>query len=64
VCARTGVIQNSIVPSNNKALDNENVTMMATMSFDRGVVDGAVGAQCWLAAAFKLHVENPTTLLL
>jgi pyruvate dehydrogenase E2 component (dihydrolipoamide acetyltransferase) len=34
----------------------------ATLSCDHRVVDGAVGAQ-WLAA-FKSHVENPSTLLL
>lgn len=57
-----GVIENRIVPSNDEALYKESVMMTATMSFDHRVVDGAVGAQ-WLAA-FKSHVENPTTLLL
>ena len=57
-----GVIENRIGPSNDEALYKESVMMTATMSFDHRVVDGAVGAQ-WLAA-FKSHVENPTTLLL
>lgn len=57
-----GVIENRIVPSGDESLYKESVMMTATMSFDHRVVDGAVGAQ-WLAA-FKSHVENPTTLLL
>jgi len=57
-----GVIENRIVPSNDDELYKESVMMTATMSLDHRVVDGAVGAQ-WLAA-FKSHVENPTTLLL
>ena len=57
-----GVIENRIVPSGGEELYKESVMMTATMSFDHRVVDGAVGAQ-WLAA-FKSHVENPTTLLL
>jgi len=58
-----GVIENRIVPSNNEdEVYKESVMMTATMSLDHRVVDGAVGAQ-WLAA-FKSHVENPTTLLL
>lgn len=36
--------------------------MVATLSCDHRVVDGAVGAQ-WLAA-FKTLIENPTTMLL
>jgi pyruvate dehydrogenase E2 component (dihydrolipoamide acetyltransferase) len=58
-----GVIENRIVPSDKEdELYRESVMMTATMSFDHRVVDGAVGAQ-WLAA-FKSHVENPSTLLL
>lgn len=58
-----GVIENRIVPSEKEdELYKESIMMTATMSLDHRVVDGAVGAQ-WLAA-FKSHVENPTTLLL
>jgi pyruvate dehydrogenase E2 component (dihydrolipoamide acetyltransferase) len=41
----------------------ESVVMTATLSCDHRVVDGAVVGAQWLAA-FKSHVENPTTLLL
>lgn len=57
-----GALQNRIVPSNDENLYKECVVFTATASFDHRVVDGAVGAQ-WLAA-FKSHVENPSTLLL
>ena len=67
-----GALQNRIVPaagdqgsSDSGAaapLYMESVIFTATVSFDHRVVDGAVGAQ-WLAA-FKSHVENPSTLLL
>ena len=58
-----GCLENRIVPSElDDELYKESVMMTATISFDHRVVDGAVGAQ-WLAA-FKSHVENPTTLLL
>ena len=63
-----GSLQNRIVPNTNTNNDGsgdiykESVVFTATASFDHRVVDGAVGAQ-WLAA-FKSHVENPTTLLL
>jgi pyruvate dehydrogenase E2 component (dihydrolipoamide acetyltransferase) len=57
-----GAMENRIVPSNDESLYKQSVMMTATMSLDHRVVDGAVGAQ-WLAA-FKSHVENPTTLLL
>jgi len=58
-----GGLENRIVPNDDgEDLYKQSVVMTATMSFDHRVVDGAVGAQ-WLAA-FKSHVENPTTLLL
>jgi len=58
-----GVIENRILPSNEEEkLYEESLMMTVTMSLDHRVVDGAVGAQ-WLAA-FKSHIENPTTLLL
>jgi pyruvate dehydrogenase E2 component (dihydrolipoamide acetyltransferase) len=56
---------NRIVPNDDpdsEEICKESVVMTATLSYDHRVVDGAVGAQ-WLAA-FKSHVENPTTLLL
>jgi pyruvate dehydrogenase E2 component (dihydrolipoamide acetyltransferase) len=60
-----GAMENRIVPNddpNSEEIYKESVVMTATLSCDHRVVDGAVGAQ-WLAA-FKSHVENPTTLLL
>ena len=60
-----GALENRIVPNDDPESDQiykESVVMTATLSCDHRVVDGAVGAQ-WLAA-FKSHVENPTTLLL
>jgi pyruvate dehydrogenase E2 component (dihydrolipoamide acetyltransferase) len=60
-----GAMENRIVPNDNpdsEEIYKESVVMTATLSCDHRVVDGAVGAQ-WLAA-FKSHVENPTTLLL
>jgi pyruvate dehydrogenase E2 component (dihydrolipoamide acetyltransferase) len=60
-----GAMENRIVPNDDPASEEiykESVVMTATLSCDHRVVDGAVGAQ-WLAA-FKSHVENPTTLLL
>jgi len=58
-----GAAENRIVPSDDpETLYKQSVMLTATMSCDHRVVDGAVGAQ-WLAA-FKSHVENPTTLLL
>lgn len=61
-----GALETRIVP-NAAATDDgqifvESVRMTATLSCDHRVVDGAVGAQ-WLAA-FRQHLENPTTLLL
>jgi len=60
-----GSLENRIVPNDDpdsENIYNESVVFTATLSCDHRVVDGAVGAQ-WLAA-FKSHVENPTTLLL
>jgi pyruvate dehydrogenase E2 component (dihydrolipoamide acetyltransferase) len=58
-----GALQNRIVPSTKDGeIYQESVMFTVTASFDHRVVDGAVGAQ-WLAA-FKTHVENPSTLLL
>jgi pyruvate dehydrogenase E2 component (dihydrolipoamide acetyltransferase) len=60
-----GAMENRIVPNDDpdsEEIYKESVVMTATLSCDHRVVDGAVGAQ-WLAA-FKSHVENPTTLLL
>ena len=61
-----GALENRIVPatssSNSDSIYQQSVVFTATLSCDHRVVDGAVGAQ-WLAA-FKAHVENPTTLLL
>jgi len=60
-----GALENRIVPNDDPESENiykESVVLTATLSCDHRVVDGAVGAQ-WLAA-FKSHVENPSTLLL
>lgn len=60
-----GSLENRIVPNDDPDSEDiykESVVFTATLSCDHRVVDGAVGAQ-WLAA-FKSHVENPTTLLL
>ena len=61
-----GAIVDSVIPNSNSkdGQDNWTVapTMVATLSCDHRVFDGAVGAQ-WLAA-FKLVVENPAALLL
>jgi pyruvate dehydrogenase E2 component (dihydrolipoamide acetyltransferase) len=60
-----GAMENQIVPNddpNSEEIYKESVVMTATLSCDHRVVDGAVEAQ-WLAA-FKSHVENPSTLLL
>jgi pyruvate dehydrogenase E2 component (dihydrolipoamide acetyltransferase) len=60
-----GAMENRIVPNDDpdsEEIYKESVVMTATLSCDHRVVDGAVGAQ-WLAA-FKSHVENPSTLLL
>jgi pyruvate dehydrogenase E2 component (dihydrolipoamide acetyltransferase) len=60
-----GALENRIVPNDDmesEEIYKESVVMTATLSCDHRVVDGAVGAQ-WLAA-FKSHVENPSTLLL
>lgn len=60
-----GTLENRIIPNDNpdsEEIYKEAVMMTATLSCDHRVVDGAVGAQ-WLAA-FKSHLENPSTLLL
>jgi len=60
-----GALENRIVPNtseDSEEIYKESVVFTATLSCDHRVVDGAVGAQ-WLAA-FKSHVENPSTLLL
>jgi pyruvate dehydrogenase E2 component (dihydrolipoamide acetyltransferase) len=60
-----GALENRIVPNDDpdsEEIYKESIVLTATLSCDHRVVDGAVGAQ-WLAA-FKSHVENPTTLLL
>jgi pyruvate dehydrogenase E2 component (dihydrolipoamide acetyltransferase) len=60
-----GALENRIVPNDDEDSEDiykESVMLTATLSCDHRVVDGAVGAQ-WLAA-FKSHVENPSTLLL
>ena len=58
-----GAMETRIVPSSNPEEPyTESVRLTATLSCDHRVVDGAVGAQ-WLAA-FRQHLENPTTLLL
>ena len=60
-----GALENRIVPNDDvesEEIYKESVVFTATLSCDHRVVDGAVGAQ-WLAA-FKSHVENPSTLLL
>jgi pyruvate dehydrogenase E2 component (dihydrolipoamide acetyltransferase) len=60
-----GALENRIVPNDDPKAEEiykESVMFTATLSCDHRVVDGAVGAQ-WLAA-FKSHVENPSTLLL
>jgi len=60
-----GAMENRIVANDDpdsEEIYKESVMMTATLSCDHRVVDGAVGAQ-WLAA-FKAHVENPSTLLL
>ena len=62
-----GAMETRIVPNDDQAGDDEeiykeSVRLTATLSCDHRVVDGAVGAQ-WLAA-FRQHLENPTTLLL
>lgn len=58
-----GALENRIVPSEKEdELYKQSIVFTATLSCDHRVVDGAVGAQ-WLAA-FKSHVENPSTLLL
>jgi pyruvate dehydrogenase E2 component (dihydrolipoamide acetyltransferase) len=60
-----GTLENRIVPNDDPDSDQiykEAVMMTATLSCDHRVVDGAVGAQ-WLAA-FKSHIESPSTLLL
>ena len=68
VLAQIRIVPNSDDNNSNDSDDEdspiykESVVFTATLSCDHRVVDGAVGAQ-WLAA-FKSHVENPTTLLL
>lgn len=60
-----GAMEARIVPNPDKNAEEiyvESMRMTATLSCDHRVVDGAVGAQ-WLAA-FRQHLENPTTLLL
>ena len=60
-----GTLENRIVPNDDpdsEEIYKEAVMMTATLSCDHRVVDGAVGAQ-WLAA-FKSHIEKPSTLLL
>jgi pyruvate dehydrogenase E2 component (dihydrolipoamide acetyltransferase) len=60
-----GTLENRIIPNDDPDSDEiykEAVMMTATLSCDHRVVDGAVGAQ-WLAA-FKSHIESPSTLLL
>eukprot|EP00529_Nitzschia_sp_RCC80_P025313 CAMPEP_0113518012 /NCGR_PEP_ID=MMETSP0014_2-20120614/42607_1 /TAXON_ID=2857 /ORGANISM="Nitzschia sp." /LENGTH=530 /DNA_ID=CAMNT_0000415331 /DNA_START=60 /DNA_END=1652 /DNA_ORIENTATION=- /assembly_acc=CAM_ASM_000159 len=60
-----GTLENRIVPNDepdSEEIYKEAVMMTATLSCDHRVVDGAVGAQ-WLAA-FKSHIEKPSTLLL
>lgn len=58
-----GAMETRIVPSADPEEPYaESVRLIATLSCDHRVVDGAVGAQ-WLAA-FRQHLENPSTLLL
>lgn len=58
-----GALESRIVPSADpEKVYEESVRMVATISFDHRVVDGAVGAE-WLAS-FRQSLENPTTLLL
>lgn len=58
-----GAMETRIVPSADPEEPYaESVRLTATLSCDHRVVDGAVGAQ-WLAA-FRQHLENPSTLLL
>eukprot|EP00977_Amphora_coffeiformis_P015924 scaffold4793_cov175-Amphora_coffeaeformis.AAC.13 len=60
-----GAMEPRIVPNpdqNAEEIYMESMRLTATLSCDHRVVDGAVGAQ-WLAA-FRQHLENPTTLLL
>ena len=63
VALAVGAMETRIVPSADPEEPYaESVRLTATLSCDHRVVDGAVGAQ-WLAA-FRQHLENPTTLLL
>lgn len=61
-----GAITNTVVPAENGDENGKNwevaPIMVATLSCDHRVVDGATSAQ-WLAA-FKLLLENPENLLL
>jgi pyruvate dehydrogenase E2 component (dihydrolipoamide acetyltransferase) len=58
-----GSIVDTVVPSADPDREWDVAPLMvATLSCDHRVVDGAVGAQ-WLAA-FKTLIENPTTMLL
>lgn len=58
-----GSIVETVVPAIHPDRDWDVAPLMvATLSCDHRVVDGAVGAQ-WLAA-FKALIENPTTMLL
>lgn len=63
-----GAITDSVIPASTATATTTGQdwevapTMVATLSCDHRVVDGAVGAQ-WLAA-FKQLVENPLTMLL
>lgn len=61
-----GAITDTVVPKVNCKANEDNwevaPVMVATLSCDHRVVDGAVGAQ-WLAA-FKTIVENPISMLL
>jgi len=58
-----GTIVDTVVPAADPDREWDVAPLMvATLSCDHRVVDGAVGAQ-WLAA-FKTIIENPTTMLL
>jgi len=57
-----GVAERRVVPGEEKGSVKESLVMVATLSCDHRVVDGAVGAQ-WLQA-FKGCVETPESLLL
>jgi len=61
-----GAIKDTVVPNVNAQDDEDNwkisPVMIATLSCDHRVVDGAVGAG-WLAA-FKGLLEKPETMLL